>query len=149
MTGTIFTIINIAADGTETSGTVLPEIRAKNISTSTQATKIAKAIPGRRMLYIRMGDMGPTVKLTARLYSPEIPGHSDEHGPWAHNGIGGVFANTLLQVTSAELAELPSSSYWWVESKTITREGGYFGIYNMELVLTRSFFTVKDVARGT
>jgi hypothetical protein len=149
MTGTVFTIINISNAGVESSGTALPLIHAKNISTSTQATKIAKAIPGRRMLYIRMGDMGPTVKLNARLYSAAVPGHSEEHGPWAHNGIGGVFANTLLKVTTYELEELPLNSYWWVDSKTINREGGYFGIYNMELVLTRSFFTVKDAARVT
>jgi hypothetical protein len=149
MTGTEFMIITIAESGVESNSTVLPAVRAKNISTSTQAMKIAKAIPGRRMLYIRMGDMGPTVKFNARLYTTEIPGHSDEHGPWAHNGLGGVFANTLLKVTTAELVELPIDSYWWVDSKTIVREGGYYGIYNMELTLTRSFFTVKDVARGT
>jgi hypothetical protein len=150
MTKTIFTIINIGESGTESNGSALPGIDAKNISTSTIATKIAKPLPGRRMLYIRMGDQGPTVKLNARLYSSAVPGHSEEHGPWAHNGTGGVFANTLLKVTTyGGLEELPASSYWWVDSKTITREGGYFGIYNMELTLTRSWFTVKDVARGS
>ena len=114
------------------------------------AIKIAQAIPGRREYYFPKGDDAPKVKINCKLYGPNVPGKTDNATAWQHTSIStGVFANTLLKATASEYLEIPVNSYWWVDSNTIKRSGGTFNIFEMELGLIRSFYTINDTARST
>lgn len=155
-TGVTFQIYAVASNGTETASTVLPAIYAKDIATGTMSVKIAQAIPNRRAYYFPKGDDAPTIKFNARLYGTGFPdGRPDQATGWmtyAYSGGEwiGPFANSLLKVTASEYTkELPVNSYWWIETKTTKRAGGYFEIYEMEIGLIRSFYTIKDEIRST
>ena len=153
-TGVTFQIYTLSAAGVETASTVLPAIYAKDIATGTMSVKIAQAIPGRRAYYFPKGDDAPTVKFNARLYGSGFPdGRPDQATNWMtytySSGWVGPFANTLLKVTASEYTELPVNSYWWIDTKTTKRAGGYYGIYEMELGLIRSFYTINDAIRST
>lgn len=147
--GITFRIYTISAAGVETASTTLPAIFAKDISTSTQAVKIAQPIPGRREYYFPKGDESPKAKINARIYGSDVPGRTDQITLWKHTDKDtGVFGNTLLKVSASEYTEFPVGSYWWVDSITIKRSGGYYNIFEMELALTRSFRTILDVERA-
>lgn len=149
-TGITFQIYTVSSSGTETQGSALPAIFAKDIASGTNAIKIAQAIPGRREYYFPKGDDAPKVKINCKLYGPNVPGKTDNATAWQHTSIStGVFANTLLKATASEYLEIPVNSYWWVDSNTIKRSGGTFNIFEMELGLIRSFYTINDTARST
>ena len=150
MTGVVFAPVAIAANGAETVGSNFYAIMIRDVALSTIGVKKAIPVPGRRMGFIPMGDEGPQIKFSARLYGSGITGRNDQASQWAPYTATSVMGSSLLKATSSEYTlEIPVNSYWWVDTVTMKRNNGSFAIYETDFSFFRSFYDINDNERST